>query len=93
MLAADGSQVMSRTLDVRTEDGPFSFEVPDSGGLPPGEYAVRVKLTSVADGQTMTDTARVVLNEGMTLGEAVLWRRGPTRAAASAYSESAVPAK
>ena len=79
VLASDGSQVMSRTLDVRTEDGPFSFEVPDSGGLPPGEYAVRVKLTSAADtAQTMTDTARVVLNEGMTLGEAVLWRRGPT---------------
>ena len=79
VLAADGSQVMSRTLDVRTEDGPFGFEVPDSGGLPPGEYAVRVKLTSAADtGQTLSDTARVVLNEGMTLGEAVLWRRGPT---------------
>jgi len=79
VLASDGSQVMSRTLDVRTEDGPFSFEVPDSGGLPAGEYAVRVKLTSAADsGQTVTDTARVVLNGGMTLGEAVLWRRGPT---------------
>jgi VWFA-related protein len=79
VLASDGSQVMSRSLDVRTEDGPFSFEVPDSGGLPSGEYAVRVKLTSAADnGQTVTDTARVVLNDGMTLGEAVLWRRGPT---------------
>jgi VWFA-related protein len=79
VLASDGSQVMTRTLDVRTDDGPFGFEVPDSGGLPPGEYAVRVKLTSVADsGQTLSDTARVVLNQGMTLGEAVLWRRGPT---------------
>ena len=78
VLASDGSQVMSRTLDVRTEDGPFSFEVPDSGGLPAGEYAVRVKLTSAADGQTVTDTARVVLNERLALGEAVLWRRGPT---------------
>jgi VWFA-related protein len=79
VLAADGSQVMSTTLDVRTEDGPFGFEVPDSGGLPPGEYAVRVKLTSAANsGLTLSDTARVVLNGGMTLGEAVLWRRGPT---------------
>ena len=26
----------------------------------------------------MSDTARVVLIEAMTLGEAVLWRRGPT---------------
>jgi len=79
VLASDGSQVMSRTIDIRTEDGPFGFEVPDSGGLPPGEYAVRVKLTSVADsGQTLTDTARVVLSQGTTLGEAVMWRRGPT---------------
>src|SRR4030095_8458623 len=79
VLASDGSQVMSRTIDIRTEDGPFGFEVPDSGGLPPGEYAVRVKLTSAADsGQTLTDTARVVLSQGTTLGEAVMWRRGPT---------------
>jgi VWFA-related protein len=79
ILAADGSEVMSRTLDVKTEDGPFGFEVPESGGLPPGEYAVRVRLTSSADsGQTLSDTARVVLSPGATLGEAVLWRRGPT---------------
>src|SRR4030095_13989084 len=68
VLASDGSEVMSRTLDVRTEDGPFSFEVPDSGGLPSGEYAVRVRMTSAADsGQTLTDTARVVLGQGGTL--------------------------
>jgi VWFA-related protein len=79
VLASDGKQVLSRTIDVKTEDGPFGFEVPDSGGLPPGEYAVRVKLTSVADtGQAFTDTARVVLSSNGALGEAVLWRRGPT---------------
>jgi hypothetical protein len=38
-----------------------------------------VRLTSTADtGQTLSDTARVVLNQSTTLGEAVLWRRGPT---------------
>jgi len=79
VLASDGSEVMSRTLDVKTEDGPFGFEVPESGGLPAGEYAVRVRLTSAADtSQTLSDTARVVLTPGTTLGEAVLWRRGPT---------------
>jgi len=79
ILAADGKEVMSRTIDVKTDDGPFSFSVPDSGGLPAGEYAVRVKLTSTADGSlALSDTARVVLNPNQTLGEAVMWRRGPT---------------
>jgi VWFA-related protein len=79
VLASDGTEVMSRTLDVRTEDGPFGFEVPDSGGLVPGEYAVRVRVTSGADsGQVLSDTARVVLSSETALGEAVLWRRGPT---------------
>jgi VWFA-related protein len=79
VLASDGTEVMSKTIDVGTEDGPFGFEVPDSGGLAAGEYAVRVRVTSAADtGQTLSDTARVVLNQSTPLGEAVLWRRGPT---------------
>jgi VWFA-related protein len=79
ILASDGSEVMSRTLDVKTDDGPFGFAVPDSGGLPAGEYAVRVRLTSTADSSlALSDTARVVLSSNQTLGEAVMWRRGPT---------------
>jgi VWFA-related protein len=79
VLASDGTEIMSKTLEVRTEDGPFSFAVPDSGGLVAGEYAVRVRLTSTADsGQVLTDTARVVLKQGTNFSEAVLWRRGPT---------------
>ena len=79
ILASDGSEVMSRTLDVKTDDGPFGFAVPDSGGLPAGEYAVRVRLTSTADSSlALSDTARVVLSSNQALGEAVMWRRGPT---------------
>ena len=78
VLASDGKEVMSKSLEVKTEDGPFAFEVPDSGGLVAGEYAVRVRLTSAADGQVLSDTARVVLNQSTNLGEAVMWRRGPT---------------
>jgi hypothetical protein len=37
-----------------------------------------VRLTSAADGQVLSDTARVVLNQSTSLGEAVMWRRGPT---------------
>ena len=64
ILASDGSEVMSRTIDVKgTDDGPFGFAVPDSGGLPAGEYAVRVRLTSTADSSlALSDTARVVLS-------------------------------
>jgi VWFA-related protein len=79
VLASDGTEIMSKSLEVRTEDGPFAFEVPDSGGLVAGEYAVRVRLTSAADsGQVLSDTARVVLTQTTSLGEAVMWRRGPT---------------
>jgi hypothetical protein len=79
VLASNGTEVMSKTFDVPPEEGPFGIEVPDSGGLPAGEYAVRVRVTSAADsGQTLTDTARVVLNQTTPLGEAILWRRGPT---------------
>jgi len=79
ILASDGSEVLSRTIDVKTDDGPFGFAVPDSGGLPAGEYAVRVRVTSTADSSlALSDTARVVLSSNMTLGEAVMWRRGPT---------------
>lgn len=79
IVASDGSEVMSRTLDVKTDDGPFGFAVPESGGLPAGEYAVRVRLTSTADHSlALSDTARVVLSPSQALGEAVMWRRGPT---------------
>jgi len=79
VIASDGTEVMSQTLDVRTEDGPFGFEVPGTGGLASGEYAVRVRLKSDADSTlTLSDTARVILSQEMPLGEAVLWRRGPT---------------
>lgn len=79
VVAADGTEIMTRTLDVRTADGAFGIEVPASGGLVPGEYAVRVRLTSEADAEAvLSDTVRVVLGPGTALGEPVLWRRGPT---------------
>src|SRR4029434_1122648 len=59
--------------------GPVSMQVPEAGGVPIGEYAVRVELRSQADSAVaLTDTARVQVKEGIALGEAVLWRRGPT---------------
>jgi VWFA-related protein len=79
VLAADGSEVLTQTVDVKASDGPVAILVPASGGVAPGEYAVRVQLRSQADSEVaLTDTARVQVKEGSTLGEAILWRRGPT---------------
>jgi len=79
VLAADGTEVVSRTVDMTAGDGPFSIQVPETGGLASGEYAVRVRLRSQADDKVeLSDTARVVMKEGSTLGEAIIWRRGPS---------------
>ena len=79
VLAADGTEVLTRTIDVKASDAPIAVQVPETGGVAPGEYAVRVQLRSHADTDlALTDTARVQVKEGTTLGEAVLWRRGPT---------------
>ena len=64
---------------LKADDGPFSIQVPETGGIASGDYAVRVRLRSQADEKTeLTDTARVVLRDGPALGEAVMWRRGPS---------------
>jgi VWFA-related protein len=77
VLAADGREVMSQTVDLKADDGPFAIQVPESGAIDAGEYAVRVRLRSEADEKTeLTDTARVVIGNGPALGEAVMWRRG-----------------
>jgi hypothetical protein len=77
VLAADGREVMSQTVDLKADDGPFAIQVPENGAIDAGEYAVRVRLRSEADEKTeLTDTARVVIGYGPALGEAVMWRRG-----------------
>jgi VWFA-related protein len=79
VVGADGAEIVSRTVDLKTEDGPFSIQVPETGTLAPGDYAVRVRIRSQADAKLeLSDTARVSLNEGSSLGEAVIWRRGPS---------------
>jgi VWFA-related protein len=77
VLAANGTEVMSRTVDLKADDGPFSIQAPETGGLAAGEYAVRVRMQSQADEKIeLNETARVVLRDGPALGEAVMWRRG-----------------
>jgi VWFA-related protein len=79
VLAADGTEVASRTVDLKAEDGPFGIQVPETGGIASGEYAIRVRIQSLADEKAeLIGTARVVLSERSALGEAVMWRRGPS---------------
>ena len=49
VLAADGTEVTSRTVDLKAEDGPFGIQVPETGGIASGEYAIRVRIRSLAD--------------------------------------------
>ena len=77
VLDAGGKEIMTRTVDLKPDEGPFSIQVPETGVLAAGDYAVSVRIRSQADEKTeLTDTARVVLREGPALGEAVMWRRG-----------------
>ena len=80
-LGADGREVASQPLDVRPANGRFMVRLPDAGAtVTPGDYAVRVQLHPDADpGTTVTETARVeVPRNPSILGEAVIWRRGPS---------------
>ena len=77
VLDAAGKEVMTRTVDLKPDEGPFSIQVPETGAIAAGEYAVSVRIRSQADEKTeLTDTTRVVLREGPSFGEAVIWRRG-----------------
>jgi hypothetical protein len=80
VVGVDGSQVLSKTLQVPAADGTFAIRIPDAGTLAPGEYAVRVRVRPQADPSLpVSDIARVqVPSTTSPIGEAVLWRRGPS---------------
>ena len=80
VLASDGAEVATSTVSVPASQGSFGIRVPEQGTLAAGEYAVRVRLRSEADTDlVVTDTLRLIVPAAASnLGEAVLWRRGPT---------------
>ncbi len=80
LVAADGTQVSSQTLEVPASTGGFGVRVAEGGTLAPGEYAVRVRVRAESDTElAVTDTARVIVPAAASpFGEAVLWRRGPS---------------
>ncbi len=79
VIAADGAQVATRRFDIRPADGAFTVEFPDAPGAAAGDYTVRIRLRSPVDGELgLSDTARVAVKDDMPLGDAVMWRRGPS---------------
>lgn len=76
---ADGNQVLSTQIKVPSTQGVFSLQVPDTGTLAPGEYAVMVRLHPEGEtGVVLSDLARVIVGPAAPIGEAVLSRRGLT---------------
>ncbi|HEY9466159.1 MAG TPA: VWA domain-containing protein [Vicinamibacterales bacterium] len=76
---SDNVQVASQRLELKPGDSPFMLQLPDAGGMQSGDYTVRVRLRSPVEGELgLIDTARISVKSPPSLGEAVMWRRGPT---------------
>jgi hypothetical protein len=79
IVGAEGAQVASHRLDLKPAEGLFTVQLPESGSVMPGDYTIRIRLRSPVEGELgLTDTARVSVKEDMALGDAVMWRRGPS---------------
>ena len=80
VVSADGQEVFATSIDVPASASAFTMRGPDAGGLPAGEYAVRVRLRpNNQDGLPVVDTARLVVpRELPALGDSLIWRRGPS---------------
>jgi VWFA-related protein len=80
IVTADGRTIVSKSLDIPASEGAFAIRIPDEGGVGGGEYAVRVRARPTGDGSLpVSDIARVqVPDRASIVGEAVMWRRGPS---------------
>lgn len=78
VLSADGAEVLTTTVPVSAGEGTFTLALP--GAVPPGEYALRVRVRPESSpGLPVTDTARLTIPAtAAALGDAVMWRRGPS---------------
>ncbi|MGE0591948.1 MAG: hypothetical protein AB7G23_02345 [Vicinamibacterales bacterium] len=79
VIASDG-RVVARAEAPLGSSGVLTLRVPEVGGLEPGEYAVQLAVRpDAAPADVLADTARVVLPATpSSIGEAVIWRRGPS---------------
>jgi VWFA-related protein len=80
VVSATGEEIAAQQVEVPSSASAFTLRVPETGGIAPGEYAVRVRVRPNQDGgMPLSDTARVIVpEEGSRIGEAIVWRRGPT---------------
>jgi VWFA-related protein len=80
VVGASGAEVVNKSIELAPGQGTFTLRVPEAGALAPGEYAVRIRVRPTQDGGLpISDTARVIVPaKSERLGEAVMWRRGPT---------------
>ncbi len=80
LVAGDGTEIMSTTAAVPASEGTFALRIPETGGIAPGDYALRVRVRPDSNpGLPVTDTARLSVPATATiLGEPVMWRRGPS---------------
>ena len=80
VVSADGQEVFATSIDVPASAPAFTMRGPDAGGLPPGEYALRVRLRpNNQEGLPVVDTARLVVPKELpALGDSLIWRRGPS---------------
>jgi len=80
VISATGEEIETKKIDVGSKETTFTLRVPESGGVVPGEYAVRIRVKPNQEmGVPLSDTARVIVPEQPArVGEALIWRRGPT---------------
>jgi VWFA-related protein len=80
VVSATGAEIASQRVEVPSTSSTFTLRVPETGGVAPGEYAVRVRVRPNQDsGMPVSDTARVIVPEQVSrVGDAIVWRRGPT---------------
>jgi VWFA-related protein len=79
VIGSEGATVASQRVEVKPAEGALTFQLPETGGVPPGDYTVRIRLRSPVDGELgLSDTVRLSVKENGPLGDAVLWRRGPS---------------
>jgi VWFA-related protein len=75
----NNAQVASQRLELKPGESAFIVQLPDAGGMQSGDYTVRVRLRSPVEGELgLIDTARVSVKSPPSLGDAVMWRRGPS---------------